>query len=394
MPEGGRGPLPELGANALEGYTGEAQVQSAVLERGHLYSRYNGLDFGVDGIIELVVAGKYKQASGRYIGVQVKRGLSVVKKTRFGLTLYFNEQHANYWLGHSLPIIIVYCDPINNQLRWRQVRHDTLRKTQKGYAIDLPEKSDLRIDIDSLQTIAEHTPTTETPISKTLVIPISFQNGILLSDEEIGLAALELSRASIRGETCRVEVLIEEEADLIASIDAINDIINPSAEDRREAIIRADILSRYRKDASKISRSLNLLLTLPEIASIFGYDHQLMAVAVRRAASDRGARRPKGEVGLQAWPTSSKEWPVVGFDIPSEALDDFYSRDDMNRFLIRAGTIGGTMISDLPLDIVGSRFLPALVRCLVDFADQNQITDRQALDETQNIISCWLIGLA
>ena len=88
--------LPELGDYAISGQLGEARVKVAVHELGQLYELRSGLDFGIDGIIELVTEGSTKQASGRQVGVQVKRGISNVRKTRYGRTLYCTEQHASY----------------------------------------------------------------------------------------------------------------------------------------------------------------------------------------------------------------------------------------------------------------------------------------------------------
>ena len=133
--------LPTLGQNVTKGQLGEAVVEVAMLQLGQLYERRNGLDFGIDGVIELTTGGAVERATGRQIGVQVKRGLSVVKPTRYGFTHYCTEAHANYWLRHSLPIIVVHSDPLTDRLRWQHVSADTLRRTSHGYAIDLPQKA-------------------------------------------------------------------------------------------------------------------------------------------------------------------------------------------------------------------------------------------------------------
>lgn len=52
------------------------------------------------------------------------------------------------------------------------------------------------------------------------------------------------------------------------------------------------------------------------------------------------------------------------------------------------------MISDLPSNVVATRFLPVLVHRLTHFADVNELEDSQALVKTEAYPSCWLVGLA
>ena len=108
------------------------------------------------------------------------------------------------------------------------------------------------------------------------------QQGIRTGNPELGLAALEFSRASFRGICCRVVIEVEEEPDLVASIDAIRDVTNPSAEERQDSILREDILHRFRKKARQLQRALLLLLTEQHFAEMFGYRDELLAQAVRR----------------------------------------------------------------------------------------------------------------
>ncbi|MGR3803088.1 MAG: DUF4365 domain-containing protein [Marinibacterium profundimaris] len=80
--------LPALGPNAVQGQLGEALVEAAILQLGQLYDRRAGLDFGVDGIIELTTGESEMCASGRQVGVQVKRGISNAVATSHGFTHY------------------------------------------------------------------------------------------------------------------------------------------------------------------------------------------------------------------------------------------------------------------------------------------------------------------
>jgi hypothetical protein len=273
--------LPALGPNATQGQLGEALVEAAMLALDQLYERRAGLDFGVDGVIELTTCGAEKRATGRQIGVQVKRGLSNVVETRYGFTHYCTEAHANYWLRHSLPIIVVHSDPATGRLRWRHVSSETLRRTRKGYAIDLPPESDLRTSLEAIRALAEGRSVATPSADRTFLLPYSMREGVRVDDPELGLAAIEFSRAVLRGERGRVVIEVEDEPDLVANIDAIRDRTNPSAADRRDALIREDILERYRKRSTKIERALQLLLTEKQIVEAYGYRDELLAEAIR-----------------------------------------------------------------------------------------------------------------
>jgi len=292
-------------------------------------------------------------------------------------------------------VVVVHAEPGTDRLRWRHVSAETLRQTGNGYAIDLPEESDLRVAIDDLRALAmlESSPTS-TRVDA-LVVPYNFSDGVLIDDdEELGLAALAFSRAALRGNACRVDVAMEDEADLIASIDAIRDIEAPTAEQRRDAIVREDILHRYRKHAKSLRRALTLLLTEPVLVEAFGYKDQLVAAAIRRTAPPAEGYRIPGEIHLQAWPRYHMERPIVSFDLPPDGLDAFYDRDSANRVLVRMGASGGVMVLDLPAELIATRFLPLLVHALVRFADANQLADDTALEAIGVHPSNWLIGIA
>lgn len=386
--------LPALGQNATQGQLGEALVEAAMLQLNQLYERRNGLDFGVDGVIELTTSGAASRATGRQVGVQVKRGLSVVRRTRYGFTHYCTEAHANYWLRHSLPIIVVHSDPAAGRLRWQHVAPDTLRRTGHGYAIDLPPESDLHTSLDALRALANGQPADPALESRTFTVPYSMQHGVRIDEPELGLAALEFSRTALRGLDCRVVVEAEEEPDLVASIDAIRDVIDLTAEERRDAIIQEDILHRYRKHTGKLQRTLTLLLTEKALAELFGYHDQLLAEAIRQLAAPRSHSRNRGDTTLDAWPTYDNERSIIKFDVPSSAMDEFYAQNNMNREIIRMGNAGGAIIGDLNSDVVATRFLPVLAEHLVDLAIANNILDKEAFASIGVQPSMWRMGLA
>ncbi|WKU03505.1 DUF4365 domain-containing protein [Micromonospora sp. HUAS LYJ1] len=99
-------------------------------------------DYGIDGHLEVVSDDDH--VTGKLIGAQIKSGPSwFSKKAPGGWT--FNEsnlKHYNYWLGHSLPVIVVLHDPATEKLYWQVVDHSTARVTRdgsgKGFNIIVP----------------------------------------------------------------------------------------------------------------------------------------------------------------------------------------------------------------------------------------------------------------
>lgn len=385
--------LPVLGPNATQGQLGEALVEAAILQLGHLYDRRAGLDFGLDGIIELTIGETEKRASGRQLGVQVKRGISNAVETKYGFTHYCTEAHANYWLGHSLPIIIVHSDPLTERLRWREVSSQSLRKTPKGYAIDLPPESELRTSIAAIKALAERQKDGSAHPDQVFVLPYSMSEGVRIVDAELGLRALEFSRAVLRGELGRVAIEIEEEPDLVARIDSIRDINEPSAKERKDALIREDILSRYKRRAHQLQRALQILLTDRQIAEHYGYEDQLLAEAIKWLMRPTPYYRDPNDIALQAWPGNGIQQPVIIFDVPGGAMEELYAKSEGNRVFIKMGEMGGTLIADLDPDIVAQRFLPALCQRLVDYAETHEISDKSAFEHIGIPHSMWPIGL-
>jgi len=394
LPNGTEEDLPALGQNATQGQLGEALVEAAMLKLDQLYERRVGLDYGVDGVIELTTGNTAKRATGRQIGVQVKRGISIAKRTRYGFTHYCTDAHANYWLRHSLPIIVVHSDPLTDRLRWQHVSTETLRRTTEGYAIDLPLESDLSASLGALQSLADGRTISAVTKDHTLLLPCSMDHGVLIPDPELGLAALEFSRAALRGESGRLIVEVDEEADLVASIDAISDLEAPTAEHRRDAIIRRDILYRFRQRAEELQRAITLLLTEPMIAASFGYDDTVLAEAIRRLAEPKRRLGEPDTIALDAWPAHDTSEPVIRFDVPKEVLEEFYAKSDLNRVIIRMGAAGGAVVGDLGPNIAATRFLPALTQRLTQIMDASAISPDEAFVKIGVPPSLWLMGLA
>ena len=105
-------------------------------------------DVGIDGHIELVTHGK---AQGKLIAVQVKTGDSYLQRTKEGVVFYGDNKHLDYWLNHSLPVLLVVYTPGEQSLRWVDIRPDNIERTSKRWKVVLPENH--KVDQSSLDEL-------------------------------------------------------------------------------------------------------------------------------------------------------------------------------------------------------------------------------------------------
>lgn len=95
-------------------------------------------DYGVDAHIEVV--SNEKLVTGQLIGLQAKSGESWFREsTDAGWTFReSHRRHLNYWLGHSLPMIIVLFNPRDQYCYWQEIDESTVRRTDKGFTVFIP----------------------------------------------------------------------------------------------------------------------------------------------------------------------------------------------------------------------------------------------------------------
>ncbi|RVK29520.1 DUF4365 domain-containing protein [Sinorhizobium meliloti] len=389
--------LPLVCDNALEGHKGETAVDLAVSKMGFIFRGQTSADYGVDATIEVTLttdAGK-RVATGRLIAVQVKQGDSVVRRTRYGYTLYCSRSHANYWLRHSLPVIVVYSHPKTERLFWTHITETSLRRTPKGFAIDFDDTSELTLASEELRKLAESGESAPTDQRSTLLIPFDEGLGITISDEELGIACLEIAKSKNVSEIPSIEVEVVGQAELIASIDAIRDMVAPTVDQRREALIFETILDRYEHKASQIKRAIGWLLKDPKLSRFIGLDDRKLAVAVRKLAGyyTHSHSNEPGTTPLVAWPAVGRYEPSVVFDVSAAQMDELYARSTMMKAIIRMGDAGGVLAFEVGEEVFVTRFLPALVRYLMNYGDKMKIPDEDVLEVIGVEPDVWLLGL-
>ena len=165
-----------LGVNAVE---------SIVLkDLDSIFREQLVMDMGIDAQIELSEGGS---PSGKLIGVQIKTGASHFNETDDHFIYYGDLTHLDYWLGHSLPVILVGHLPGARLTIWSQVRSDNITRTKKGWKIEIPKGKILdSSSLPELRSIAEGPP------SQQRFRRLSLDEPLMRHIQEGGKVSLEL----------------------------------------------------------------------------------------------------------------------------------------------------------------------------------------------------------
>lgn len=114
-------------------------------------------DFGVDAHVEVC---KEDEPTGRLIGIQIKYGASYFKhRTKAGFVYHGHNSHLEYWTKHSLPVILILCDPVQNTSYWELISHEKIITTSKGWKVIVPKSQVLgKSSQKALQALADGLP--------------------------------------------------------------------------------------------------------------------------------------------------------------------------------------------------------------------------------------------
>lgn len=87
-------------------------------------------DFGIDAQIEVCEKG---DVLGQLLALQIKAGASYFKEQNAG-GWWFRpaSKHVEYWLNHSLPVLVVLVDPADGGCYWQRVSEDSLERSRAG----------------------------------------------------------------------------------------------------------------------------------------------------------------------------------------------------------------------------------------------------------------------
>lgn len=125
-------------ANHLLGKTGVHGVGLIVTqEMKWLFTPQSDNDYGIDAHLEVV--DRTGDPTGRLVAAQIKAGDSYLReKTATGYVYRGTKVELLYWLGHTLPVIVILYDAQDNVAYWQSVDSTHIKETKKGWKMVVP----------------------------------------------------------------------------------------------------------------------------------------------------------------------------------------------------------------------------------------------------------------
>jgi len=126
-------------------------VMEAVHDAGWIFREQSTSDHGIDAHLESVID---DTVTGRLIAAQIKTGDSYLKESTDEAFIYRGDQeHLDYWINHSLPVLLLLVDPNSREVFWAHVKESAITSTGKGWKIEVPKKQ--RLDASALEALSE-----------------------------------------------------------------------------------------------------------------------------------------------------------------------------------------------------------------------------------------------
>ncbi|MEV4334086.1 DUF4365 domain-containing protein [Streptomyces sp. NPDC049597] len=119
---------------------GVTHTQQAIEdELGWLFRNQPTEDYGIDAHAEVVDG---EDVRGRLLALQIKSGGSWFRESAPGGWWFRPDaEHVQYWLNHSLPVLVVLHHPETKQCHWQLVNRKTLVETATGgWKLVVPEE--------------------------------------------------------------------------------------------------------------------------------------------------------------------------------------------------------------------------------------------------------------
>lgn len=115
---------------------GVAKAEIAFGKLGYAFREQTTNDYGIDAHVEMLKDGT---ATGRLIALQIKSGVSQFsEKSENSIIFRSDVSHLDYWLNHSLPVLIVLYNPDSERMYWQLVSDDNAIMTGKNWKIEIP----------------------------------------------------------------------------------------------------------------------------------------------------------------------------------------------------------------------------------------------------------------
>lgn len=172
---------------------GVALNQLAFETLGMLFREQTVHDYGVDAHVELVEDGR---PTGRLLGIQIKTGLSFFAEEDGDSYVYrSDDDHVQYWIHHSLPVILTICDPSSRSVHWQVISQATVSSTGKNWKILIPKSHVVNLDArDRLESLM------------TRIVPSRSYSVLKHDDISVGIAKRYRLEVLINGTLTKAEI--------------------------------------------------------------------------------------------------------------------------------------------------------------------------------------------
>lgn len=129
------------------GDLGVRTVESIICDEiGLIFRNQEKNDLGIDAQIEFLQ--EDRKGTGRLIAIQIKCGESFFNEQNDEGFIYRGElKHYNYWINHSLPVVLIICHPTTKNSYWVQVTKANSKLLSKSWKIIIPFNQ--RLDAES-----------------------------------------------------------------------------------------------------------------------------------------------------------------------------------------------------------------------------------------------------
>ena len=116
---------------------GVAALDMFFSRAGWLFREQTTLDYGIDAHIEIV---EEQTPTGKIIALQIKSGLSFFKEETLDSYVYRTDgRHIEYWVNHSMPVVIVLYNPETQSIYWQYLSKESVEETGKNWKILVPK---------------------------------------------------------------------------------------------------------------------------------------------------------------------------------------------------------------------------------------------------------------
>lgn len=116
-----------------------------------LFRRQLESDYGIDAHVEIADP----NATGLLLALQIKSGKSAFRRKReTGWEFPVEARHGRYWLGHSLPVLLVLVDLETQTPYWQWINAETLTPAGQGFKVLVPAAQTIASAKDRWRSLA------------------------------------------------------------------------------------------------------------------------------------------------------------------------------------------------------------------------------------------------